>query len=224
MSRDSELELEIDLSKEEIGESLSPSEEFAELSERNVKKFENLFNDFKENERLNNKPTEEEDNDKEVTKELTVEEAMEALHCEEPSPTPESGISDFAFKEPYCVTAKNIIESGNLEKVDEEIERRDMSTLENSDTSNDYTNHQSDEINILNINSNLDNDSGGKERNEELETEDHSSTEKPKSPPDSKFAIRELQKEDCSVCQVCEVSMSIILRGLLIYNLSFPHY
>ena len=224
MSRDSELELEIDISKEEIGESLSPSEKFPELSERNVKKFENLFNDYKENESLNNKPIEEENNENEVIKELTVEEAMEALHSEVPSLTPESGISDFAFKEPYCVTAKNNIEVGNLEKVDEDIERMDISALENSATSNDYTNHQKNETNILNFNSNLDNDSGGKERNDELKTEDQSSSEKPKSPPDSKIAMRELRKEDCSTCQVCEVSMSIYCDPPLYTIYHFPHY
>ena len=224
MSRDSELELEIDISKEEIEDSLSPSEKFAELSERNVKKFENLFNDYKENESLNKNQTEKEDSENEVIKELTVEEAMEALHCEETSPTPESGISEFAFKEPYCVTAKNNVDSGNLEKVCDEMERMDNSTLENSDMINDYTNHQSNETNILNINSNLDNDSGGKERNRELGIEAHSSNEEAESPPDSKFAVRELKKEDCSTCQVCEVSTSIMLQGLFIYNLLFPHY
>ncbi len=227
MSKDSELELEIDIadeidiSKEEFDESLSPSDtrserRFAELSESNVKKFENLCNDFKEDESINDQQKEDY-NKNPVAKELTVEEAMEALHCET-SPAPESGISEFAFKEPYCVTTKNIIESGNLEILDDEIDQIEKSTLENSESSINNTdpqnnNKETEETNnMTTINSNLDNASEEKEGNSELVIEDHSSGEKPKSPPVSNFPIRELQKEDCSTCQVCEVS--IMCHGL----------
>ena len=157
-----------------------------------------------------------------VVKELTVEEAMEALHCEETSPAsaPESGITEFAFKEPYCVTTKNNIESGNLEIVDDEIDQIEKSTLEKSESSINNTNPQNNSKeteetnNMIDINSNLDNASAEKEGDSELVIEDHSFDEKPKSPPDSNFPIRELHKEDCSTCQVCEVS--IMMRHNLI--------
>ena len=230
MSRDSELELEIDIadeidiSKEEFDLSVSPSDtrseqRFAELSESNVKKFENLCNDFKEDESINDKQKKDY-NKNPVVKELTVEEAMEALHCET-SPAPESGISEFTFKEPYCVTTKNNIDSGNLEILDDEIDQIEKSTIENSESSINNTNPKNNSKetekteetnNMITINSNLDNASEEKEGNSELVIEDHSSDEKPKSPPDSNFRIRELQKEDCSTCQVCEVS--IMCHGL----------
>ena len=241
LSRDSELELEIDIadeidiSKEEFDESPSPSDtrserRFAELSESNVKKFENLCNDFKEDESINDKQKED-FNKNPVVKELTVEEAMEALHCEEtsPAPAPESGISEFAFKEPYCVTTENNIESGNLEIVDDEIDQIEKSTLEKSESSINNTNPQNNSKeteetnNMIDINSNLDNASAEKEGDSELVIEDHSSDKKPKSPPDSNFPIRELQKEDCSTCQVCEVSI-MMRHGLKEYNISLVYY
>ena len=188
MSTDSKLELEIDISKEEITESLSlfgtrSENRFAELSERNVKKFENLFNDYKEDESIKQK----EEVDKNAAgKELTVEEAMEALHCEEQPPTPEPNFSEFSFKEPFCVKPKISIGSGILEKAGDEIDLlTEKSTFEKSEM-------------------NLQKDPLGKESINKLVLEEHTSNEKLKSPPD---AIRELQKEDCSICQLCEVSI-----------------
>ena len=188
MSADSKLELEIDISKEEITESLSlfgtrSENRFAELSERNVKKFENLFNDYKEDESIKQK----EEVDKNAAgKELTVEEAMEALHCEEQPPTPEPNFSEFSFKEPFCVKPKINIGSGILEKAGDEIDLlTEKSTFEKSEM-------------------NLQKDPLGKESINKLVLEEHTSNEKLKSPPD---AIRELQKEDCSICQLCEVSI-----------------
>ena len=209
MSTDSKLELEIDISKEEITESLSlfgtrSENRFAELSERNVKKFENLFNDYKEDESIKQK----EEVDKNAAgKELTVEEAMEALHCEEQPPTPEPNFSEFSFKEPFCVKPKISIGSGILEKAGDEIDLlTEKSTFEKSEISNNDQNPQSnsEEINSLDNDMNLQKDPWGKESINKLVLEEHTSNEKLKSPPD---AIRELQKEDCSICQLCEVSI-----------------
>ena len=211
-SRDNKLELEIDISKEEIGESLSllgtiSENRFAELSERNVKKFENLFNDSKEDGSIKEK---EEDDKNAVGKEMTVEEAMEALHCEEPSPTPEPNFSEFSFKEPFCVAQKNNIESSISEKGNDEINLQiDTSTLDNEISNNDPNpQSNSEELNSLDNDMNLQNDPLEEESNSKPVPvpEEHTSNEKLKSSSDSKYVIRELQKEDCSICQLCEVS------------------
>ena len=208
LSTDSKLELEIDISKEEITESIAlfgtrSENRFAELSERNVKKFENLFNDYKEDESIKQK---EKDDKNAAGKELTVEEAMEALHCEEPPKTPEPNCSEFSFKEPFCVKQNNI-ESGILEKAGEETDLlMEKSTFEKSGISNDDQNPQSnsDELNSSDNDMNLQNEPWGKESSCKIVLEEHKSNKKLKSPPDG---IRELQKEDCSKCQLCEVSI-----------------
>ena len=216
LSRENELELEIDIPKEELGVFLHASNDnkFAELSERNVKKHENLCNDDKEEE------SKESSEENVARKEMTVEEAMEALHseevlsvldhvCNEPSDcNNESGHLEQVFG-----LGDNTIKSGHLEQASELDESIDKPLLENSETLGMYTNLQSDskdpeETQILDKNTNIESNS---KETEKMENSEIPMIERPAHDSefhtDSKDTPLELRREDCSSCKICEVSM-----------------